>query len=371
MKPISRSRRLLLSLSLAALFAGAAPPSSQPAAPVAGTPTERARAFAEELRLKTGSPGLSAAVAVDGRVVWREGFGLADVENRVPVWPESKFRIGSLSKLITAAAVARLVEAGKLDLDAPIQRYVPSFPDKGALITPRLLAGHLAGIRHYVAADFQRPLKSYEHLADALEIFAKDPLVAPPGSKYAYSSYGFNLLGIAVESAAGTDFLTAVDDLVLRPLDLRNTMADRPAAIVERRVRFYARDGEGALRNERPIDSSSKWPSGGFLSTAPDLVRFASAHLDGSTFLRPETRALLFTSQRTTAGEETGVGIAWRIGRDAQGRRILHHGGAIEGGRAFLLLYPDQKVAVALLANLTFARFDENEAEKLAEMFIH
>lgn len=327
----------------------------------------------EELRVQTGSPGLSAAVALDGRIVWAEGFGLADLENQVPISPASRFRLGSISKLITVAAAAKLVEAGKLDLDAPVQRYVPSFPAKEQPITPRQLAGHLAGIRHYNLQDFSLPVRRYERLTEGLEIFQNDLLVHAPGSAYLYSSYGYNLFGAVVEGAAGKDFGRAVDELVIQPLGLGGTALDEPARILERRVRFYRREADGTLVNERAIDSSYKWPSAGYLSTAGDLVRFGSAHLrDG--YLKPETRSLLFTSQRISsgvaAGEETGVGIGWRIGKDGAGRPILHHGGAIDGGRAFLLLYPNEKIAVAILANLSGARFAEGEAQKLAELFL-
>lgn len=358
MRLIAKSRRGILLLACALLLQAQAPAASGSAG-----------AMMEELRVRTGSPGLSAAVAVGGKVVWAEGFGLADEENQVPVKPASRFHLGSVSKLLTAAAVARLMEAGKLDLDAPVQRYVPSFPDKGHPITARQLAGHLAGIRHYAPADFLLPARRYEKLTEGLGIFQNDALTHAPGSAYLYSSYGYNLLGAVVEGAAGKDFGTAVDELVIRPLGMASTSLDEPARIVERRVRFYRREADGTLYNERAIDSSYKWPSAGYLSTASDLVRFASAHL-GDGYLKPETRSLLFTSQRTSKGEETGVGLGWRIGKDAAGRRILHHGGAIEGGRAFLLLYPDEKIAVAILANLSGARFAEGEAQKLAELFL-
>ncbi|HEX5718650.1 MAG TPA: serine hydrolase domain-containing protein [Thermoanaerobaculia bacterium] len=358
MRAINKSHRGILLLACAVLLQAQAPPAS-----------EKARAMMEELRVQTGSPGLSAAVAVDGKIVWAEGFGLADAENQVPVSPESRFRLGSISKLITVAAAAKLVEAGKLDLDAPVQRYVPSFPAKEQPITPRQLAGHLAGIRHYNLQDFSLPVRRYERLTEGLGIFQNDPLVHAPGSAYLYSSYGYNLFGAVVEGAAGKDFGGAVDELVIQPLGLKSTALDYPERILERRVRFYRKEADGTLANEGAIDSSYKWPSAGFLSTASDLVRFGSAHLrDG--FLKPETRSLLFTSQRTAAGEETGVGIGWRIGKDGAGRRFLHHGGAIDGGRAFLLLYPDQKIAVAILANLSGARYAEGEAQKLAELFL-
>ncbi len=364
---------LLAAAGLHAQVAAVESPPTVETPPAAARPTTRATAMMEKLRVQIGSPGLSAAVAVGGEVVWAEGFGLADEEGKVAVVPATRFRVGSLSKLITAAAVARLVEQGRLDLDAPVQRYVPDFPEKARPITPRLLAGHLSGIRHYALPDLALPVRHYDRLADGLEIFQKDPLVHPPGTAYLYSSYGFNLLGVVVEAVQGKDFPAAVEELVLGPLKLNATEVDEPSWVMEGRTRFYRRAADGRLFNEKPIDSSYKWPSGGFLSSGPDLVRFGSAHLrDG--FLKPETRTLLFTSQHTAesleGSKETGVGIGWRIGMDKAGRRIYHHGGAIEGGRAFLLLYPDEGIAVAILANLSGARFAEDEAQKLAELFM-
>ncbi len=338
-------------------------------AAAAAAQAEQAGRLMEELRTRVGSPGLSAAAAVNGRVVWAQGFGEADVENHAAVSPESRFRLGSVSKLLTAAAMARLVDQGRLDLDAPIQRYVPTFPDKGQPVTARQLAGHLAGIRHYGLQDFQRPLKHYGHLTDGLEIFRGEPLAQPPGSAYLYSSYGYNLLGTAVEGAAGKEFLPALDELVLKPLGLAATGLDDTRQVVDRLVRHYRRAAGGALENETPIDSSYKWPSGGLLSTATDLVRFGSAQLAGG-FLKPATRALLFTPQKTLAGVETGVGLGWRIGTSEAGRRFYHHGGTIEGGRAFILLLPAEGIAVAILTNLSGAQFAELDALKLAEIFL-
>src|SRR5208283_5675830 len=104
--------------------------------------------------LAEGIPGISMTVAVDGKIVYSEGFGYADLEERVPVWPTTKFRIGSISKPLTAVGLMELVQGGKVDLDAPVQKYVPTFPDKGAVITVRMVAGHLGGIRHYQGEEF-------------------------------------------------------------------------------------------------------------------------------------------------------------------------------------------------------------------------
>ncbi len=333
--------------------------------------TETAHREAEALRVAVGSPGLSVAVAIGDEIVWAEGFGEADAENHVPVDPKTRFRVGSLSKLLTAALAARLLEEGKLDLDAPIQRYVPDFPVKDAEkpITPRLLAGHLGGIRHYLPLDFMRPAKTYLNLTGALEIFRDDPLVGPPGTKYNYSSYGYNLLGVALEGAGGAEFLGLVTRYVLEPLHLARTTADDPQALLEDRARPYLKTDGGELRNEKAIDSRFKLPSGGFLSTASDLARFAAAHA-APGFLKAETLDLMFTSQKAAAGEVTGVGLGWRIAKDPAGRRIFHHGGSIEGGRAMLVLYPDQKLAIAVLTNLSRANFAETEVGKVAEAFL-
>src|SRR5215469_8228932 len=170
----------------------------------------------DELRAR-GIPGLAVAVAVDGQVIYAEGFGYADLEERVPVWPTTKFRIGSISKTLTSVAVMQLVEAGKLDLDAPVQKYVPSFPDKDGKITPRLLAGHLAGIRHYKGDEFLIS-NHYDSVVDALKIFEDDPLVAAPGTEFHYSSYGFDLLSAVIEGASRENFLRYMQNHVFTPL---------------------------------------------------------------------------------------------------------------------------------------------------------
>ncbi|MGW8283054.1 MAG: serine hydrolase domain-containing protein, partial [Gemmatimonadota bacterium] len=153
---------------------------------------EYARAILEMMRTERGVPGLSAAVGIDGRIVFAEGFGWADLENRSPATAATKFRIGSVSKPLTAAAIGILVERGKLDLDTAVQAYVPDFPDKRWPVTSRLVAGHLAGIRHYDGEEFLST-RRYETVSEGLEIFADDPLLFEPGERFQYSSYGWNL----------------------------------------------------------------------------------------------------------------------------------------------------------------------------------
>lgn len=311
------------------------------------------------------APGMSVAVAVDGKLVWSEGFGLADVEQNVAASGATRYRLGSVSKLFTAAIAARLAERGVLDLDAPISKYV-AFPHE---VTSRQLLGHLAGIRHYRDSDPVFAGKTYASLREALGIFANDPLLAPPGTAYNYTSYGFNLLGVAIESASKKSFGDALRDEVTAPLGLKSVVLDEPAAIIPGRTAFYERRADGTLVNAPANDSSYKWPSGGVLSSAEDLVLFASAHLQPG-FLQKATLAQMFTPQKLADGKATNVGLGWRVDTTEDGVRYWHHGGTITGGRAFVLVLPEERVAVALLANL-LVRYDQKELLAIARHFAH
>ncbi len=297
-------------------------------------------------------PGVSIAVAVEGRIVWTEGFGMADLEQCVPVTPRTKFRIGSTSKPITSTGAMLLHEEGRLDLDAPIQRYVPSFPEKGYVITTRELLGHMGGIRGYTSADGDiENTKYYDSVTQSLERFKNDPLAAPPGTKWLYSTYGYTLVSAAIEGASGQDFLSFMRDRVFLPLRMRDTVADENSAVIPNRARWYNVRADGTYRNSPYADLSYKWAGGGFLSTAADLARFGSAMLRPG-FLKQDTLTQIFTSQKTTAGVETKYGLGWEIYPKRQGevRRFEHSGGAT-GSSSLLILYPDQGVVIAWLQN--------------------
>ena len=325
-------------------------PRPRPAAYAAAV--ARARAIVCD-RLAGKIPGLQVAVALGGKLVWSEAFGYADLARGVPVTAETQFRIGSVSKPLTAAAVALLYEQGKLDLDAPVQRYVPSFPDKGYPITTRQLAGHLAGIRHYRGDEFLRN-RHFDTVLEGLAIFQGDLLLSPPGTKFSYSSYGWNLISAVVEGAAGQDFLTYMSRNVLRPLGLTHTAPDRVDSLIPNRTRFYERGADSGFVLAPSVDNSYKWAGGGFLSTAEDLVKFGSALLEPG-FLKAATLELLFTSQKTSAGEPTGYGVGWFVATDGRGHRWVSHGGGSVGGTTAFSVDRDSRVVVAITSNLTGA----------------
>ncbi len=316
---------------------------------------ERARAIACE-KLAPNIPGFAIAVAVDGKLVWSEAFGYADLETNRPATTATQFRIGSVSKPLTADAVAQLYESGKLDLDAPIQRYVPSFPVKGAPITTRLLGGHLAGIRHYSGGEFVLNQR-FPTVTAALAIFQNDSLVAAPGTRFSYSSYGFNLISAVVEGASKEEFLTYMSRHVFRPLGMTSTAADKNDSLIPNRTRFYERTQAGEFVPSPVVDNSYKWAGGGFLSTAEDLVRFGSAHLKPG-HLEAATLELLFTPQHTTSGQATTYGIGWYTAPDSLGHRYVWHGGGSVGGTTAFGVDRDSRVVFALVTNLGEARLD-------------
>ncbi len=365
----STSRAIFL-LSCVCLVGARASAQAGTAPAQAAQPYAEARANADKIGkelIARGIPGLALAVAVNGRLVYAHGFGYADLEERVPAWPTTKFRIGSISKPLTAVALMQLVEQGRVDLDAPVQKYVPSFPDKGATITPRLLAGHLAGIRHYKDDEFLIA-KHYDSVLEGLKIFENDPLIAPPGTKFSYSSYGFNLLSAVIQGVSGEDFVSYMQQHVFAPLGLVDTLADQNRPIIEQRSRFYEHEKDGTLDNAPYVDNSYKWAGGGFLSTSEDLVRFGSALLKPG-FLKADSLRLLFTSQRTTAGPETGYGMGWFVHKSQSGQRIYEHAGGSVGGSSQLIIYPDTGVAVVLVTNLGDAPWKIEDVEAVGEAF--
>jgi serine beta-lactamase-like protein LACTB, mitochondrial len=298
-------------------------------------------------------PGISIAVAVDGKVVWAEGFGLADLEQCAPVLPRTKFRIGSTSKPLTAVGAALLFDQGRLDLDAPVQKYVPQFPDKEYFITTRELLGHLGGIRTYTREEESRPdCEIYHSVSESLKRFKDDPLSVPPGTKWLYSTYGYVLASAVIEGASGQDFLTFMRDKVFLPTGMKDTTGDEPEKIIPNRARGYSIRADGSYYNAPHEEVSYKWAGGGFLSTAEDLVRFGSALLHVG-LLKQGTLEMMFSPQKLKNGEKTHYGLGWSLHEpgDRRAERWYEHSGGVSGSSSWLIIYPDQKVVVAWLQN--------------------
>jgi len=293
-------------------------------------------------------PALSVAVVSGDGPVWARAWGFSDMENHVPATPRTVFRLASISKTFTAAAAMALVEKGALDLDAEVQQYVP-FPRKKWPVTTRQLLSHQAGIRHYKGADFNST-HHYGGVLESLAIFAQDPLEHEPGTKYLYSSYGFNLAGAAVERAARQKFADYVRETLLAPAGVESMRPDDVYAVIPFRARGYALLKDGTLQNCALADLSNKLPGGGWVATASDLVLFARALNDGK-LVSARSLETMWTPRKLANGEVTGYGLGWAIA-EVDGMKVVQHSGGQQGANTHLLLAPSKRIAIAVMANL-------------------
>lgn len=309
-------------------------------------------------------PGLAVAVIDNGRM-WTKGYGYADVEKKIPVDPDDHlFRIGSISKTVTAAALARLYEQDKIELDVPISFYYDAIPADKKDITLRQLAGHTAGIRHYKGIEFMSNL-AYDRIDDAMEVFIYDTLLYTPGSEFHYTTYGWTLLSAVMEDAVDIPFLKIIDDEVSKPLHLEDLKADQKEAVHHNRVNFYHyQDGKHAVTP--PADLSNKWAGGGFLCSAADLSRFGYA-LTSPGYLQYSTLEEFTTGQMLPDQSPTNYGIGFSLGKDAAGRSWYGHSGGSVGGTSMLMIYPEEDLVVVTLINLSSAQM-EGLAWKIADL---
>lgn len=303
----------------------------------------------------THVPGVSIAVVEDGKLAWATGFGFADLENNVPASEHTLFRLASISKSLTATAAMQLVERGKIELDAPVQKYCPAFPQKSAPITTRLVMGHLAGIRHYKSGS-QDDLEvgNTRHFDDpiqaGLDFFKNDPLLSDPGKQFHYSTQGYTVVGCVVEGASGAKYADFVRQNVFLPAVMEHTQVDNRFAIIPYRTRFYQKSESGTVENADFLDSSYKIPGGGWLSSAEDMARFEIAILD-DTLLKRSTRDLMWTPLKPSEGAANGYALGWGSTRE-DGILFVGHSGGQQGTSTDFLLAPEQRAGVVVLANM-------------------
>ncbi|MBI4461854.1 MAG: beta-lactamase family protein, partial [Acidobacteria bacterium] len=266
-----------------------------------------------------------------------------------------------------ATAVLQLAERGQLDLDTPIQTYCPAFPEKPWPLTARQLLAHLGGIRHYKDDAEARGTDHYFTLAEALTVFQDDPLLHEPGTKFSYTTFGYVVLGCAIEGASGMDYARYMWEHIFHPAGMERTEPDDAFKVIPSRARGYVRMTEenarywperfrrflpvGETYNAQLHDTSIKIPGGGFVSTASDLVRFALAFQSG-VLVKPETRELMWTRQKTVAGEEITWGLGWILPRAMAGEKAVRISGGQPGTSSALVLLPAKGFAVAAIANL-------------------
>lgn len=352
----------------------------------------RADAWARAFHEAQPTPALSLAVARNEGLVWSTALGHANLELGVLASAEHLFRLGSVSKAVTATMAARLVSRGLLELDVPIAYWLPELPPHHCATTMRQLLTHRGGVRHYQQKDLDPTApggritrRHYKNRDEILALFIDDPLVAPPGTEVSYSSFGYTLASFVMEAAGGTGFIRLVKDEIGLPFGLGSLGPDDVLDIVPLRASGYfaAHEFDFLPEAERPKLRSGYanvtlsnpafcWAGAGLLMSMPDLARFGAAHLEGpQARVTARERELLFTPLTEATAKSPPLGLGWRIDWDAQGRLRWHHAGATPGGRAVLVIYPELDLSIALASNVMSVPGDVlGPAAQLADLFV-
>jgi CubicO group peptidase (beta-lactamase class C family) len=352
---------------------------SPPLAKWAGA-AEQARQIVRASMSENNLAGLSVAVGIDGEIVWAEGFGFADIESSLPVTPHHRFRTGTASIVFTSAAIGLLLDQGRLKLDDEIQRYVPEFPAKQWPVTVRQAMGDVAGLKGEDPDDGVLTSSHCERPADAVALFAKEPLLFQPGTEYRDSTFGWVLLSAVVEAASDTPFAAFLNERILRPLGMLDTFKESvttapPDAATSYNPRFAANPVYG-IKPLPKFDYSCHAGSNGFLSTPSDLVRFGMA-INRGKLLRPQTVQTLQTPQRLTSGKSSGQQTSYGLGWDLKtvtlaGQQVQaagHNGHFWVEEVSSLLTFPERGLAVAVMSNVSFAG-TPSVAERVAQTFL-
>lgn len=305
--------------------------------------------IAEEALARVPMTGMSIAVLRGSKLIHAAGYGKANLELDVPATPQTVYRLASVTKQFTAAAILRHAERGDLKLDDDLRKYLPDFDTGGRLITIRQLLDHTSGIRDLTTIDTVMANRSLD--VTHQQVFAalsRAPFDFEPGERYRYNNSGYWLLGAVIEKLSGEPYDTAIERNLLVPLCLQATRYDVPSEIVANRASGYARDSSGFL-NAQPNSPTRPYASGALISTVLDLVAWQRA-LFGGKVLSEDSFKLMTTRGRLKNGQPTSYGLGLAI-TQFQGRVKIAHPGGIIGFSSFLSHYPDEQLSIVVLTN--------------------
>jgi CubicO group peptidase (beta-lactamase class C family) len=293
--------------------------------------------------------GFSVAVEKDGRMLVAKGYGMADLEQKVEATDQTVYRIGSITKQFTAAAIMRLVEAGEVDLQAPIQDYV-DFPTGDHLVTVEHLLHHTSGIKSYtgLGESWRRTVPLDLTHDELLGLVVDEPFDFAPGDEYRYNNSGYYLLGVIIENLTEMTYTDHIEQTLAAPLGLeRTTYCDEKRLIAGRAEGYEYEDG--ALVNDDPISMTQPFAAGSMCSTVTDLLAWQAA-LESGEVVSAASYAQMTTAGVLNNGEGTSYGYGLGL-RDLEGHRRVAHGGGINGFATMLASYPDDKLRVTVLTN--------------------
>jgi CubicO group peptidase (beta-lactamase class C family) len=286
-------------------------------------------------------------VAHEGKTIFEKGYGFANAEWEIPNTPQTKFRLGSITKQFTATTILLLAEEGKLRIEDPICNYLDPCPEAWKPVTIHHLLTHTSGIPSYTnRPEYRRTMMMPKTPAEMVAGFRDLPLEFAPGEKFAYNNSGYFLLGVIIEKVAGKPYETVLREKLFDPLGLQDTGYDLPQRVLKNRASGYSLN-RGALVNAAYLDMGQPYAAGALYSTVHDLLRWDQL-LHSGKVLKPES----YTAMTTPVKENYAFGLIVRANSpETFDRRQIGHGGGINGFSTALTRFDDDRVTVVVLAN--------------------
>ena len=294
-------------------------------------------------------PGMAVSISYMGKIIFSKGLGYSDIENKIQVDPsKTKFRIASITKTITSATLAKLVEMDSIDLKKSVYFYLDSLPKKKYDFTVKEVGGHLSGMIRVPSEEKWDDYKTYFR-KDFYRVFDKDNLEFEPSSKFQYSNYGFKLLGLIIEKKCGKSLIECQKDLVIKKLNMNNTIPDTGNYDINV-TKFYSFEDKKII--ERPVPKCIfRYAEGCYLSTTEDLITLGNGFLYADRLIKKGVFTEFIKSQKLNSGEKTGYGIGFISSNDYYGNFYFGHNGKYIGGMGMLNIYPKEKLIVSILFN--------------------
>ena len=298
---------------------------------------------------KPNEPGAAVIVVKDGQVVFRKGYGMANLEFGVPIEPDMIFRIGSVTKQFTAVATLMLAEQGKLALTDEITKFLPDYPTQGRKITVEHLLTHTSGIVSYTGmAEWRPQMRKDISLAEMIAVFKDKPMEFAPGERWNYNNSGFVLLGAVIEKASGMKYADFIEQKIFAPLGMKRSFYDDTARIIPRRAAGYSKRKDVYVNADY---LSMSWPhaAGSLISTVDDLALWDAA-LYTDKILKQESLKRAWKPFALNDGRLAKYGYGWAL-TSMEGHPVIEHGGGINGFTCDAIRLPDDRVYVAILTN--------------------
>ncbi len=292
---------------------------------------------------------ISAGVLHKGKIIWLDAKGYADLSHKVPATPKTVYRIASISKVITAVAVMQLWERDRINLDENALKYITYFPRKKWKFTVRQILQHTAGLRSYYPGEFNSTI-FYPSTKDAVSLIGKSPLLYKPGTRFLYTTLGYNLLAAVIENVSGLSFTEYIRKNIFEPAGMHSTLAEFQKEIIPNKARGYNKNKFRQIENAPLADLSIKLAGGGLISTSGDILKFSDALLKGK-LIRHSTLDSMMVQTRLSDGRIMESGLGFEIKKDSFGDKFIGHYGFGTGFVSLLAIYPEDSTAVVTLIN--------------------